>query len=577
MAVAGWVLTARGAEPLKIVVEKDVAVPMRDGVILRADICRPEQGGPWPVLLMRTPYGKRAAFERMAREGYIVVCQDARGRYASEGQWESFVRFQTHDAEDGYDTVQWCARLPGATGKVGTFGTSYCAFLQWRTASLRPPALVAMSAHSIPGRYVDLEGPGTMRPSRRLKWWAVTMSPDMRLRSGRPGAHTGQEATNLWDSGYGDRLLGFVPWLELPWEVFEEETGAMRHWLRNPHLEMWNLDKGCRETVVPNLDVVGWYDHCNGDMLLYRTLSGEGKTETARRNTKILIGPWGHNSLGRRKCGPFDFGPEADVDLVEMDIRWFDCWLKGRATGIDRQAPVRYFMMGENRWREATEWPPRPAGTEKVFFLDSDGRANTRAGDGLLGLGRPAAAKTDRYVYDPRDPVPSLYPKGGFAAAGDQRALAERRDVLVYQTAPLEEPVEVVGHPVVELWAASSAPDTDWFARLVDVAPSGEARDVCLGMVRTRYRDGLDRPKLLESGQTVRYTIRLGPTANTFLAGHRLRLDVTSSDFPNYDRNHNTAADQNADAALAPAEQTVWHGGDQASRIILPSPRPRVR
>ena len=225
--------------------------------------------------------------------------------------------------------------------------------------------------------------------------------------------------------------------------------------------------------------------------------------------------------------------------------------------------------MGENRWRDESEWPLKRA-RQKPFYLTSVGAANTPAGDGKLVAEKPASAGTDRFTYDPKDPVPSLHGPALQVCPTDQRPLAKRKDILVYQSDPLKERFEVTGNPSVELYASSSAPDTDFFVRLIDVAPDGMARDVSLGMVRARYREGLDRPKLIEPGQVVKYTIRMDPTSNAFLPGHRIRLDVTSSDFPNYDRNHNTAADQNADAKLEIARQTVHHGGVQATRVILP-------
>jgi hypothetical protein len=223
--------------------------------------------------------------------------------------------------------------------------------------------------------------------------------------------------------------------------------------------------------------------------------------------------------------------------------------------------------MGDNRWRDEQEWPLSRA-KQKVLFLASGGHANTPAGDGRLVGAPPAVSAADHYVYDPTNPVPSLWKN--FAAVTDQRPLADRQDILVYQTEPLAERIEVTGNPVVELFASTSAPDTDWFVRLIDVAPDGLARDVSLGMVRARYREGLDKPRLLTPGETVKYTIRMSPTSNAFLPGHHIRLDVTSSDFPNYDRNHNTAADQNADGELKTADQTIHHGPATATRIVLP-------
>ncbi|MFH1922619.1 MAG: CocE/NonD family hydrolase [Planctomycetota bacterium] len=565
LSICCTLLIAPEAAELGVSVERNVPAEMRDGTILRADVHRPDRGGPYPVLVMRTPYGKGGKFDRFVKAGYIVVAQDARGRYASDGKWESFLRFETHDAEDGYDTVEWAAKLPGSTGKVGTFGASYNAFMQWRLAPLRPPSLVAMSALSILGRYTDLEGPGTIRPGRRLQWWMFSMSPDMRKRSGRQVSDAYAKIADRESQPY----LWFLPWLDLPRGAFEDETEAVHYWLKNPHTDPWKLDEGVKEIAVPNFDVVGWHDHCNGDMLLYKTMVKEAKTETARKGSRILIGPWSHAGRGRRRYDNVDFGPEAQMDVLALQIRWFDYWLKGKENGVDKDAPVKIFIMGEGRWRDEQHWPLDRT-QDKILFITSGGHANTPAGDGKVVDEQPDSAGSDRYVYDPANPVLTLHGKGSFTHASDQRPLADREDILVYQSEPLTERIEVTGNPVVELYAASSAPDTDWFVRLIDVAPDGLARDVSLGLVRARYREGLDKPKLLTPGEVVKYAIRMNATSNAFLPGHRIRLDVTSSDFPNYDRNHNTAADQNADATLATATQTIHHGGPNATRIILP-------
>jgi putative CocE/NonD family hydrolase len=340
-------------------------------------------------------------------------------------------------------------------------------------------------------------------------------------------------------------------------------------WLKEPHQDPWKLHESCKDIAVPNLDIVGWYDHCNGDMLLYRTMVQEGKTATARQGQRIIIGPWGHSSRGQPKFGVVDFGPAAAIKLADAEIRFFDYWLKGKDNGVAKEPPVRIFVMGVNQWRDENEWPLSRAQRYQLF-LSADGSANTPAGKGRLVRQAPPQAGKNQYRYDPRDPVPTLFGPGVFTVTADQKPLAKRQDILVYQTEPLEEPLEATGNPEIELYASSSAPDTDFFARLIDVAPDGLAHDVSMGMVRARYRNSLEKPDLLKPGAVVRFTIRLNATSNVFRRGHRIRLDITSSDFPNYDRNHNTAADQNIDAKLVVAEQTVLHGGATASRLVLP-------
>lgn len=576
LAAFSFPLASQGQDKKKVapdapIMESNVDVPMRDGVILRADIFRPAKPGKYPILMGRTPYNKKGlhgAAKIFAKSGYIVVCQDARGRYESDGQWESFLRFDTNDGRDGYDTVEWAAKLPGSTGKVGTFGVSYNSFLQWRTAALAPPSLVCMSAQSIPARYTDLEGPGSIKPGRRLQWWYASMTFDMRKRSGSPGSKTKDEARALWKTE-SDKWLHFVPWLDLPRTFWEEETEAVQAWLKNPSLDPWALHKGVPNITVPNLNLIGWFDHCNGNMMLDTAMFTKAKTEVARNGSRTIIGPWSHTGRGRRKVGTIDFGTKAGFNVLAEDLRWFDYWLKGENTGIADEAPVRIFVMGDNQWRDEATWPLKRAQT-KSLFLSSGGKANTPAGDGKIIKEKPAGESSDHYSYDPKNPVPTLYSKAAFTVPADQKPHAERQDILVYQSEPLTERLEVTGNPVVELFASTSAPDTDFFVRLIDVHPDGRAIDVSLGMVRARYRKGLDKEALLIPGEVVAYKITLNPSSNAFLPGHRIRIDITSSDFPNFDRNHNTAANPNADAELAVAKQKVLHGGKHATVIHLP-------
>ncbi len=543
-----------------IVIERDVAVPMTDGTVLRANVFRPSSGGPFPVLVMRTPYGKPDKVDEwLVRAGYIVVTQDARGRYASDGRFESFVRAETHDGSDGYDTVQWAAKLPNSNGKVGLFGTSYPGFLAWRAAGKKPAALGAMAAFSIPASYLDLEGPGTIRPGRRLKWWHGTMSPDLRRKANGPQPHTNAEAAKQWDAGDGDKLLHLLPWNNLPDDLFASEAPFVKAWLNEPARDPWQLDKEAANTLVPNLNVCGWYDHCNGSIDLHRAIATKGGSFNAKRFSRLIVGPWGHNSLGKRQQGDVDFGPTAEMDFQKLYADWFGHWLRGDKNDIARSAPIRLFVMGANEWRNFYEWPPKYA-VPREWFL-------TRTS---LSTDPPTANARDQYDYDPRDPVPTLWSKTMFTIPADQRPLDNRKDILRYQTSPLTDYVETIGYPEVVLHAASSCSDTDFFARLIDVAPDGRAIDVTSGMIRARYRESLDNPKLLKPDEVTEFRIRLRPTAHRFLTGHRIRLDVTSSDFPNYDRNHNTSADQNADAELVTATQTIHHGPSFRSRLILP-------
>lgn len=552
-------------------VEENVAVPMRDGTVLRADVYRPSgelaDAGPFPVLVHRTPYKKGKKHAPLTKHGFIVVSQDARGRYASDGEFESFNRAETHDGTDGYDTVEWAAKLSGSTGAVGMLGVSYDAFLQWRAAGTQPPSLKAFAAFSIPAKYTDLEMPGTVRPGRRWEWWYMNSS-NMRLHDGGPPPHTNQEAKALWDAGRGREIMQTLPWLSLPDEMFGHEAKHMKDWLRKPWVDPWKLDEEAARTTVPNLNVCGWYDHCNGSIDLHTAIFNRGATDRARRSSKLIIGPWSHVGLGKRLQGKVDFGPAAQLDLEELEAAWFAHWLK--QANSELPAPVRLFVMGVGEWRDYDQWPV-PGTKPQTFYLTSDGNANTPRGDGRLVDASPEKSASDSYRYDPRDPVPTLWAGSSFTVAAQQSPLAERRDILVYQTAPLDAPVETIGYPETVLFASSSAPDADFFARLIDVAPDGKAIDVTHGMVRARHREALDKVTLLTPGETVELHIRMRPTAHRFLAGHRIRVDITSSDFPSYDRNHSTAADPNADAELATAKQIIRHGGTTSSRLILPT------
>ncbi len=561
-------LAGTEAEELGVIIERNVPVPMRDGVILRADVYRPDRGGPYPVLVQRSLFNKDNVAQninQLVKAGYIVVIQVGRGFDESEGKYNP-EELQRYEAEDGYDTVEWAAKLPGSSHKVGTFGKSLGARMQWLLAPLRPPSLVAMCAQSSYVHAWDTYPTGAFSPAHYL-WGTLTiLNPNQRKRANLPGVHTRWEAQILWEKD-SEKWINWLPWFDLPREILNE---VIRNYLNDPSFEAVDLPEGCKDISVPNFDITGWYDFDNGDLLMFRTMVNKAKTKVARKGSRIIIGPWSHNTPGERRVGDIDFGPNANIDTTALQIRWFDYWLKEKSNGVDKEPPVRIFVMGDNEWRDEQCWPPQET-KERILFLSSGGRANTPRGNGKLVQQKPEQSSKDQYLYDPKDPVPTLFDLPTlYLFPNDQRPLANREDILVYQSEPLTERVEVTGNPVVEFYAASSAPDTDWFVRLIDVAPDGFARNVSEGAVRARYRNGFDKPKLLKPGEVVKYTIRMRPTSNAFLSRHRIRLDITSSDFPNLDRNHNTAANQNADATLVTANQTIYHGGERATRIILP-------
>ncbi len=553
---------------LGIIVEENVRVPMRDGIALSTNIFRPDAPGKFPAIVSRTPYGKsKGGFERYVRAGYVVLSQDARGRYDSDGEYILYTDESNHDAEDGYDTVEWAAAQPWCDGNVGTWGTSYPAYMQWQLASLRPPHLKCICACSIPLENTDVDWWGAFKPARRIKWWLSTMAPDLRRRAGWPPPHTPAEAREIFDNLEGATWMGFLPWLELPKHLPPPLDTYAEDWLRHPNRKCWRFSEKHAEIEVPNLDFSGWYDHC-ASMMHLQGMQKNARTELARTETKLVLGPWNHGGLGQRKIGDIDFGPAAQLDLDGIKIRWFDRWLKGVENDVEQWPPCRYFVMGSGQWKSAPTWPPEDK-QQREYYIGSDGAANPVEQSGTLTAEPPAAQRSDTYTYDPRDPVPTLWTPAFFTVPPDRRRLEYRSDILYYRSEPLAADVEIVGYPHVILYASSSAPDTDFFARLVDEDPDGIALEVCYGMVRARHRNSFDEEELLTPGEVTEFKIKLGATANRFLKGHRIRLEITSSDFPNHDRNHNTGGNDLADTELVSALQTIVHSPQYPSRLIV--------
>jgi putative CocE/NonD family hydrolase len=561
--------------PGSIQVEFDVAAPMRDGVQLRANVFRPNSEGRFPVLLTRLPYGKDLPLGgsildpvQAARRGYVVIVQDTRGRFTSDGDFHPFVT----EADDGVDTIAWAAGLPYSDGQVGMYGASYFGFTQWSAAVKRPPALKAMVPYvTWCDPFNGLAFRGGALELGTTAHWGLLMGFGRLLREHRQDRQAlgaafvslCREVDQLGASGYASLPLAeFGPFRRNP--VFPSFFDRVSQPMDPVALESLTILGKYDQVEVPTFNVGGWFDIFLGD-----TLTNFSEMRRLGRPSKLLIGPWTHTG-SRNPVGEVDFGFASQSsfinlqsDLDGLQLRWFDHWLKGLDTGVLSEAPVRIFVMGANVWRDEQAWPLERA-VNTPFYLRADGGLSSEP---------PDSEPPDRFTYDPRNPVPThggalliapQFPSGPV----DQRRIEARPDVLTFSTPPLERDTEVIGPVKVQLWACSSAPDTDFVARLVDVHPDGRSYNLTDGIVRARYRQGLSE-SLMEIGRVYQFTIDLWATANVFKAGHRIRLHVTSSNFPRWDRNPNTGHPFGQDAELSVAQQTILHDRDHPSNVLL--------
>jgi putative CocE/NonD family hydrolase len=558
----------------EIKIERYRPVPMRDGVKLYADVYHPRAEGRYPVLVVRTPYGvqRDAVHETMikfAQRGYAVVMNDTRGRYESEGKWEPF----RTEAKDGYDTIEWAAKQPWSNGKVATQGGSYLGHVQWRAGGLQPPSLVAMfpavASTNIYANWITLNG--AWRLSFNYGWGVVRMPNRIML-------------PQYWHSeSYAPPELKYEAILKhLPLKDGDLQSAgyAVQHyrdWLAHPDYDAyWKAisdEEDFSKIKVPVHTSGGWFDiFVQGTINGFVGMRKHGGTEKARRESRMIIGAWGHGPS--QKFGDVDFGPANNRVQFETEMRWFDHYLKGVDNGIDREPPVEIFYMGANQWQHEQDWPI-PGTKFTPLYISSGGAANTPAGNGRVSFDKPAGAPSDSYRYDPNDPVPTL---GGNNCCGtptlagpkDQRPLTARKDILVYTGEALTEPLAIAGPVKMKLFAATDGPDTDWVVKLIDVHPNGFAMNVCEGILRARYRKGTDKPELLKAGEVYEFEIDLVGTANVFLPGHRIRVDITSSHFPQFDRNPNTGEPFGTSAKVRIAEQTIFHTAQRGSHVLLP-------
>ena len=554
------------AQTYEVEVREDVKVPMQDGVSLSTNVFVPKAEGPFPVILMRTPYGKGDA--KMgdglfyAKEGYVFVSQDCRSRGQSEGKWDPFV----HEAADGTDTHKWILEQTWCNGKLGTMGGSYVGYTQWVPAPEAGDYLKGMSTIvPLVDPYGDVAYPGGAYNLALMMGWGAMMSDG-----------GGEEVTiDEWDEDEWLEAYKTLPLKEWDKAIGHEVT-YLRDWVAHTTFdEYWRArtSEKLDEIRAPILIVGGWYDiFAKSNLEHANTVRNSSNNDGAGRNVYTVIGPWTHGISSDGKVGELDFTKEATANLREMNSDWFGQWLKGEENSVDDWPAFRIFVMGVNKWRNERQWPLER--TEyRPYYFHSNGSANTLEGDGRLSTIKPEDEPVDKFVYNPKDPVPTL---GGCnlmhcpAGPYDQTEAELRKDVLIYTSDTLEEDLEVTGSVKVVLYAASDSKDTDWTGKLVDVHPDGKAYNLCDGIVRARFRESMENPSLIKAGKVYRYEIDLWVTSNVFLAGHKIRVEISSSNFPRFDRNPNTGSRFGSDKKLRKAKQTIYHDTEHPSHILLP-------
>jgi uncharacterized protein len=541
----------------------DVKVPMRDGVKLSADIYMPSAEGKYPVILLRTMYGKGNANHKyaftgsvFASQGFIFVVQDVRGKFDSAGDFYPYI----YEAVDGFDTLEWAGTREWSTGKVGTYGFSYWGSTQWLAAPMGSKYLKAMvpvvTSQDVYQRWIYN---GIFRINDVLVWHYENAPKRAQSAKGVD-----------WDTA-----VRKLPLIKAD-DALGVDIPAYNDWIRHPqpgpYWDRIRVDDKVAKITAPALIIDGWYDYylnlAIGD---YNRMIKRGGSAEARRSM-LLVGPWTHASTS--KFDDADFGKEASfLQKFRMILLWFNYWLKGEQNGILSEGPVKIFTMGANTWKNVGEWPLKNT-RYTAYYLHSEGNANTVRGNGVLSTVKPVTGKPDSFLSDPENPVPSVGGTSifGNAKAGpvNQQAVESRDDVLVYTSAPLGDDLEVTGPVKLVFYASSSAKDTDFAAKLADVDPAGKSINIQAAVIRARYRESLERPLLLEKGKIYRLEIEIGNTSNLFKKGHCIRLQLAGSNFPEYGRNLNTGKDNGTTAETVKSRQLVYHDRENPSQLILP-------
>lgn len=547
----------------RIKVSRNVMIPMGDGVRLAADIYHPHKSGAFPVILIRTPYNKRnrkygyTLFGGMfASQGYIIVIQDVRGKFGSEGDFYPII----NEGTDGANTIRWISSQSWCNGKIGMFGISYFGATEWFVTPLVRETLVTVVPIFTTQSAYDLWlTKGVFNYNLTFTWHYKN---DVRKKR-RMNIIEWKKAVRTLPLISADNSIG----VQNP--IYDE---WISHPVPGPFWDRMRVDNRVGQIQCPALMVAGWFDPFLSKMLDDYTRIREKGGSAAARSSHLIIGPWNHATESRYKDESFT--KEARfLGQIKTVFRWYDYWLRNEANGIEQEMPIRIFVMGKNEWRSEQEWPLARTRYTR-YFLHSNGSANTSNGDGYLSLDPPANEYPDLFVYDPDDPVPSI-DMGMFVTSFsnipvDQIELEARRDVLVYSTDPFREELEVTGPVKLVLYASTSAVDTDFTVKLTDVYPDGRSVLVSSGIVRARFRESLTSPSLLEPGRVYRYEIEAGATSLVFAKDHRIRIQVSSSDFPRRDRNLNTGAEIGLTSETIRATQTVYHDDRCASYLLLP-------
>jgi uncharacterized protein len=554
----------------------DIGVPMRDGVRLSADVYLPREDGVWPVVLVRTPYGNHESFEEasfFAAHGYAAVVQDCRGRHDSEGEFEPW----TIELHDGADTVEWCGTQAWSNGNVGMIGPSHLGNAQWWAAQTPSPHLKTIipsfAACDMFLYGMNYRG-GAFKLQGNLTWATMvlgrTMQPSMVSTpvidtEAAPRADVRRSPFD-WAA-----LYRHLPLMTADEEAVGHPIEFYRDWLHHStwdeHWKQFTNVGRYDRFDLPILMIGGWFD-----VHAVSTLANlEGLQAVDHRKHALVMGPWGHGPDG--SIGEIDLGPDAQGDFRALQLRWLDHHLKGIRNGIDREPPLRLFTLGTNTWRNATEWPLADTRWTTLHL---------RVGGELTEEEPEGGEAPDAFDYDPQDPVPTLGPNPWDDRQLDHRSHETRPDVLVYSTDPLDDDLDVTGPVQAHLYASTSAIDTDWTVRLLDVYPDGRSINVCDGILRARFYDppavrtGVPSPgqfetaKPLEPGRVYRFTVEVGVTSIVFRKGHRIRVHISSSNFPRFDRNLNDGKPIGESNKPITARQTIYHDAERPSHLELP-------